>query len=218
VTWMKLRHQNIHELYGYTTAGPYGFSLVLPFLEKGDLRAYRKEEPTVSRTSSLVDVVRGLRYLHGQDPPIAHGDMRPVCSAVHITMSYHTGLMQGLLEYQTDGWSESIMDPFCSRWFAPEVLNPDSFGIPHYLPYMTPEADIYAFGMVAYWIYADREPFSDMRNPYRIATSVLAGGRPPHPGPEADSAKPYGRSRRGAGRRTLKNGPFRRYCRANLNC
>ncbi|KZT50796.1 hypothetical protein CALCODRAFT_169062 [Calocera cornea HHB12733] len=78
-TLTRLTHPNILALYGICSHGPYGFALVLPFLEHGDVMSYLNAWPAASRTPLALDVLRGLTFLHSQNPPIVHGQLRAVC-------------------------------------------------------------------------------------------------------------------------------------------
>ncbi|KZT54915.1 kinase-like protein [Calocera cornea HHB12733] len=182
--WAKLNHPNILELYGVSTDGPYGLALVLPFLEYGDVMAYLNTCPAAPRSPLVLDVARGLAYLHTQEPPIVHGDLWPANVLIRPSGQAclaDIGLRRAQINISEEGWSEPMVTLPYGRWMAPEVLNPHGY---HTTPLasVTTSADVYAFGMVAYTIYTDEVPFYDNCSYFDIAARVVAGERPPRPG------------------------------------
>lgn len=93
--YRRIRHQNIVLFYGATLMPGNVLGLVLQWIDGGDFWYYLKyrhnsgeyrEEWQQCRTSTggvlfeqklLADVVRGIMYLHGQEPCIIHRDLKP---------------------------------------------------------------------------------------------------------------------------------------------
>ncbi|KZT54916.1 kinase-like protein [Calocera cornea HHB12733] len=186
--WMRLSHPNILELYGVCSQGPYGFAMVHPFFEHGTARDYLMTNPSARRLPLVLDVARGLDYLHSRHPPVVHGDL--VTSNVLIRDDGQAcltgfGMARTLLEIPADEASESLPPASIARWLAPEVIYPGDYGLT-VLGSLTTEADVYAFGMVAYELCTDRKPFHEFLDNYKIANKVATGERPSRP---ADSAE-----------------------------
>jgi len=71
----QLNHRNILPLLGIVS-GKLGPGLVSPWYSNGNILQYIQRFPNVPRESLCEDVANGLRYLHEQDPPIVHGDLK----------------------------------------------------------------------------------------------------------------------------------------------
>ncbi|KAF9502813.1 hypothetical protein BS47DRAFT_1403078 [Hydnum rufescens UP504] len=67
--WKSLNHANIVPLLGLVS-GKLGPGLVTPWYTHGSILQY------IRRVHNCEDVASGLRYLHKQDPPIIHGDLK----------------------------------------------------------------------------------------------------------------------------------------------
>ncbi|KZT54920.1 kinase-like protein, partial [Calocera cornea HHB12733] len=173
--WTQLRHPNILELYGVCSQGRYRFAMVHPFPEHGTAREYLRTHPSTLRLRLVLNVARGLEYLHSRQPPIVHGDLQTM--NVMIRAEGHAcltgfGISRTLLE--------SPPPASIARWLAPEVIYPGDNGMT-VLGSLTTEADVYGFGMVAYEMFTGRKPFHDLLNNYTIAHMLAAGERPSRP-------------------------------------
>ncbi|KAF9503930.1 hypothetical protein BS47DRAFT_1355718 [Hydnum rufescens UP504] len=73
--WKSLNHRNIVPLLGLVSE-KLGPGLVTPWYSNGNILQYLRRVPNVKREPLCEDVARGLRYLHEQDLPIIHGDIR----------------------------------------------------------------------------------------------------------------------------------------------
>ena len=65
------------------------------------------------------------------------------------------------------------------RWMAPELLDPEKFGLDGSHP--TKESDCYALGMVIYEVLTGRVPFASLSKDYIIMRKVVDGERPERP-------------------------------------
>ncbi|KAF9503931.1 hypothetical protein BS47DRAFT_735173, partial [Hydnum rufescens UP504] len=84
--WMSLKHPNIVPLLGLFSgelgrdiglvSGKSGPGFVSPWYSQGNVLQYIRRVPNAPREPLCEDVARGLRYLHEQDPPITHGDLK----------------------------------------------------------------------------------------------------------------------------------------------
>ncbi|KZV81565.1 kinase-like protein, partial [Exidia glandulosa HHB12029] len=79
VVWREIKHENLLPLYGlYVGIGQLP-AMVSPWCEHGDINAYLKSCEGVStsmKVTLLLEVLQGLRYLHGYMPVIVHGDIK----------------------------------------------------------------------------------------------------------------------------------------------
>ncbi|KZO99074.1 kinase-like protein [Calocera viscosa TUFC12733] len=181
---MRLSHRNILEFYGVCDHGPYGFAMVSPWMQQGDVARYLLNNPKANRSALILDIAQALSYLHSFRPPLVHGDLR--ARNVLVRDSGHAcladfGLSRVLAEVEGSESSEASASRGNARWMAPERLAPDIYGMTHITSF-TPATDVYSFGMVIYEIFTDQIPFCETRNHFSIPAKVLAGDRPLHPG------------------------------------
>ncbi|KAF8339779.1 kinase-like domain-containing protein [Cantharellus anzutake] len=79
--WKSLDHGNIVEFIGFAIERRDGVpeaALVSEWCSNGNLVQYLQCKPSCSRLPLLLDVARGLTYLHDRDPVVVHGDLKPV--------------------------------------------------------------------------------------------------------------------------------------------
>ncbi|KAG8914122.1 hypothetical protein FRC00_000830, partial [Tulasnella sp. 408] len=77
--WNTARDENILQFLGFQIIQDEVL-LVSPFCQKGHLLEYMAANPDVAYTQRLAllrGAARGLAYLHGLEPPLAHGSINP---------------------------------------------------------------------------------------------------------------------------------------------
>ena len=93
----------------------------------------------------MYDIARGLQYLHTLD--FAHGDLHPgnilVDSDGHALI---TDFGLSVIHSATPGAHGTLSSPGAVYYTAPELLDPNSFGLDISRP--TPKSDIFSFGCV----------------------------------------------------------------------
>ncbi|KAJ7644865.1 kinase-like domain-containing protein [Roridomyces roridus] len=151
--WMTLRHPNILQFLGANTLDDKPF-VVMPLLPK-NAREFLRGQVDKDPLPILRDVSLGLEYLHSRK--ICHGDLKGI--NVLVEDSGRALLCDfGLTRINADITSRTRTagTPAVSgsrNWMAPEML---AGALPR------PPADIYAFGMTLYELYADEIPLSTM--------------------------------------------------------
>ena len=131
---VRLRHPHIVAMMGVATPpGSRGPSLVMELMEQGSLRAVLDSSlskvaatPSVSLKVLLgaaANASAGLRYLHAQDPPVVHADIK--CANIMIDSKFTAklgdfGLSSGGM---TGPRRRSGGTPL---WIAPELINRDA--------------------------------------------------------------------------------------------
>lgn len=74
--WSRLNHPNAVPLRGYALQEDGTPMIISPWFEHGDVRSYLEDYPDADRKKIVRQVVEGLVYLHSQDPPVVHGDLK----------------------------------------------------------------------------------------------------------------------------------------------
>ncbi|KAG8949085.1 hypothetical protein FRC04_009031 [Tulasnella sp. 424] len=76
----KLRHHNVIQLKGFVEDTTKDIAwIILPWEANGNMREFLHLEAweIPERVSLIYDIACGVEYLHTQDPPIRHGDLKP---------------------------------------------------------------------------------------------------------------------------------------------
>ncbi|KAG8903845.1 hypothetical protein FRB99_002660 [Tulasnella sp. 403] len=79
--WETLNHPNIIQLIGFHMGSNLEDAwLISPYYKDGNIKEYlaRTNVTSLTRLALLIDVAEGLSYLHARDPPVSHGDIKPV--------------------------------------------------------------------------------------------------------------------------------------------
>ncbi|KIM61181.1 hypothetical protein SCLCIDRAFT_49614, partial [Scleroderma citrinum Foug A] len=117
--WSKLKHINVAELLGITTAFDHTISIVSPLMSNGNTFDY-VQNPDNDPRPLILGIANGLHYLHTfEKRPIVHGDVK----GLNVLIS---GEGQALLtdfrpSFLTNS-SFSMSTPGTSPWMAPEML------------------------------------------------------------------------------------------------
>ncbi|KIY64594.1 kinase-like protein [Cylindrobasidium torrendii FP15055 ss-10] len=178
--WRQLKHSNILTCYGVNEIWIRGHSslcLIFPWVPNGDLRHYIQDKVPFGENDSfplqaLKDIVCGLEYLHGHDPPIVHADIR--CANVLVMDDLSCCISDFGLSFPTEFTLTSHGGdvPGTIRFMAPEILSPPDGA--QRATYDTPSRDVYSFGCLIAEVFTAEDPFSWLRNSSQV---VLAIGR-----------------------------------------
>ncbi|KAF9646894.1 kinase-like protein [Thelephora ganbajun] len=177
-TWMKLSHENILPFRGVNMA-LVQLALVYDWGQNGNISQYLASHPGAPRPSLLLDVAKGLEYLHSLDIP--HGDLKG--ANVIIDHSGRARLTEyGLAPINSDPSFTVAATPGAvggSRWLAPEIIIPPRKG--NGIPVMESKAaDVFAFGMFAVEVFTGKIPFEEQKNE-AVVLRISQGGRPEMP-------------------------------------
>ncbi|KIM69560.1 hypothetical protein SCLCIDRAFT_103079, partial [Scleroderma citrinum Foug A] len=176
IVWRFLKHPNCIPLYGVYRDGMKTY-LVSPWMRQGNLTNYLSLNQNANRESLILDITRGLHYLHSLQPHVAHLDLKPD----NILVS--------------DEGRACLTDFGMATTFDTQAyMKPVQRNIGGTLPYMAPEllrdrtkqdidkinkraCDIYALGCTIYVIYAGKSPFEGVHRDH-IPAVVRRGDRP----------------------------------------
>lgn len=163
VTLVNLRHPNVVLFMGFVHE-PSQLWIVTEYCSRGSLRDLLDDAKltlTEGRILKLaLGAARGLAYLHGQDPPVLHLDLKT--SNVLISSGWDAklgdfGLSRSIDKIEKDWFSGTM------QYAAPEILESNVFST---------AADIYSFG-ICLWEMAAREvPFQGL-SPMAVLWGVV---------------------------------------------
>ncbi|GLB43188.1 putative protein tyrosine kinase [Lyophyllum shimeji] len=172
VSWRQLSHPNLLPLLGVSDLGDGTLpALVSPWLENGNITQFlRTTSSQINRSQLMLDVARGLSYLHGHN--VVHGDLK---SANILIDSHHRACLAdfGLTKVLPCGHRgiDVTGGLGSARYQAPELLLGDT-------QHATQECDVYSFGVVCYEILSDMQPFSDLATNVDIVLAHYEKGKP----------------------------------------
>ncbi|TEB29309.1 kinase-like protein [Coprinellus micaceus] len=162
VLWSHVSHLNILPFYGVHVSSseqhgtPPRVSLLSPWMENGNIIEYNKANPHIERGALVLDIVRGLDYLHSFNPSIVHGDLKG--DNILVSPSGRACIADfGLGRLVQDkGWLTSAASTLFGAhlYLAPELLDdqPTDIG---YTAKRSLSTDVYAFGCVCYEVLLD---------------------------------------------------------------
>jgi len=177
IMWRRLRHPRIIPMLGVDTE-LFPLCIVSEWAEHGTITAFLERFPALNRLQLLADVAEGLQYLHSES--VAHGDLKS--SNILIDDTLHARLCDFGLT--TLIHSINTIDPATRsnggqgtvQYMAPEIMDPESFGLRH--AHASLEGDIYALAIVMWEVFAGRPPYGSW-HVGRIQREILRGTRPP---------------------------------------
>ncbi|KAF9793040.1 kinase-like domain-containing protein [Thelephora terrestris] len=172
----KLSNPNFVRFLGVYSTPTHPFALIYEMMDNADLGQYIAQHPTTSRLKLLTDISRALEYMHGQD--ITHGNVKSKNVLVDgDNVARLGGLGSAFALSLPASWSDvESQRLFCG--FAPELIDPDAFGLVH--ARATKATDMFAFGMLAWEVFAGKHPFAGNVEAAGIF-SLFRNNRPPRP-------------------------------------
>ncbi|XP_027330303.1 probable serine/threonine-protein kinase WNK4 [Abrus precatorius] len=166
-----LKHQSIIRFYtSWIDVENRAFNFVTEMFTSGSLREYRKKYKRVSIQaikSWARQILQGLVYLHGHDPPVIHRDLK--CD--NIFVNGHLGQVKigdlGLAAILRGS------QPAHSVIGTPEFMAPELYEEEY-----NELADVYSFGMCVLEMLTSEYPYSECSNPAQIYKKVTSGKLP----------------------------------------
>ncbi|OGT07775.1 MAG: hypothetical protein A2X78_00835 [Gammaproteobacteria bacterium GWE2_37_16] len=174
----KLAHKNIISFFGLCLE-ENKYTIVMEYMGRGSLDKNFQSDTNLGhwavRYQVASDISEGLAYLHKQNPPILHHDLKS--ANILLGIGYEAKISDfGLSKarYDHNCLTATRSDGICSRrWAAPETLD----GKPY-----TTSSDIYSLGVI-FWQLATQEqlPWKDITDSQQIESFVKGGRRPEIP-------------------------------------
>eukprot|EP01025_Chloroclados_australasicus_P065572 TRINITY_DN8934_c0_g1_i4.p1 TRINITY_DN8934_c0_g1~~TRINITY_DN8934_c0_g1_i4.p1 ORF type:complete len:483 (-),score=61.89 TRINITY_DN8934_c0_g1_i4:2013-3461(-) len=167
----KLRHKNIMSFYdSWVDDENQVINFVTELFTSGDLRQYRKKHKHVESVALKKwawQILQGLVYLHGHNPPIIHRDLK----SDNIFVQGTTGTLKiGDLGLATLMRSSSATQSVLG---TPEYMAPE-----FYEERYDQKVDIYSYGMCILELATMEYPYKECTNPAQIYRRVTQGIHP----------------------------------------
>ena len=167
----RLHHQNIISFHGsWVNRERQEVNFVTEILSSGTLKSFINKVQVIRWKIAkrwAFQILKGLEYLHCQDPPVIHRDLK--CENIFINGT--SGDLRigdlGLSTVHRNGKVLSVLG-------TPEFMAPDMYEENSY----NEKVDVYAFGMCLLEIFTKEIPYSECSNPAQIYRKVVAGDPP----------------------------------------
>jgi len=167
----RLHHSNIISFHGsWVNRERQEVNFVTEILSSGTLTSFIEKVQVIRWKIAkrwATQILKGLEYLHSQDPPVIHRDLK--CENIFINGT--SGDLRigdlGLSTVHRNGKVLSVLG-------TPEFMAPDLYEDSAY----DEKVDIYAFGMCLLEILTKEYPYQECSNPAQIYRKVMGGHRP----------------------------------------
>ena len=160
-----LSHPNVVELFAANTRPPK-LVIVMELCDRSLYQLLHQTKETVDEALGMrmaTDVAAGLAYLHAQDPPIIHRDIKSM--NLLLTVDKTIKLCDfGLV-------TTKVTAAGTPAYMAPELLQSRPF---------SKKVDVYAFAIILWEIFQREVPWSGYA-PMEVRSMVLEGARPDVP-------------------------------------
>ncbi|EGO03486.1 hypothetical protein SERLA73DRAFT_83501 [Serpula lacrymans var. lacrymans S7.3] len=179
VIWCNVNHENLVPFHGvYRPPGEdVTICLVSPWMDNGNINQYLQRYPNTNRLPLILDVARGLQYLHTMKPAIIHSDLKgdnilmtasgKACIADFGIAATRNGFMMNVFSCTQ---TQSICGTL--RWAAPEILADVPVDQPTQHTCMS---DMHAFGCVCYQIYTGKVPYWETESFTTVLKHIMSG-------------------------------------------
>lgn len=164
VVCRNLSHPNILSFLGVISTEALPLCIVSKWMQNGNISDFLRRDGQFNRRPLLVDIARGLNYLHSRD--VVHGDLK----GPNILIDDNNNAILcdfGLASITADAESahaSTVNSAGSIRWMAPErlsIFDGSSEPVPNAIR-VTKESDMYSLAMVVIEIFAGSSPFSDI--------------------------------------------------------
>ncbi|XP_012838103.1 PREDICTED: probable serine/threonine-protein kinase WNK4 [Erythranthe guttata] len=166
-----LDHDSIIRFHtSWVDVGNRTFNFITEMFTSGTLREYRAKYKRVNIRAIKIwarQILEGLVYLHGHDPPVIHRDLK--CD--NIFVNGHLGQVK-----IGDLGLAAILQGSCR---AHSVIGTPEFMAPElYEENYNELVDVYSYGMCVLEMITSEYPYSECTNPAQIYKKVTSGRKP----------------------------------------
>ncbi|KDQ61951.1 hypothetical protein JAAARDRAFT_527372 [Jaapia argillacea MUCL 33604] len=172
-----VNHTNIVDFMGVSMSGARP-SIVLVWYGNGDALSFLYRNPQHSRRSLIIDVLRGLKYLHMFDPPIAHGDLKG--RNILISDDLRAVISDFGASRMLDGSDFATTAMGSARWLGPEFFSVFVSGEVESVHDEAPtlQSDIWAFACVVGELITGEPPFVTKPHNAQVVPLIVRGVPP----------------------------------------
>lgn len=165
-----LKHENIIKSYvSWVDDKNKTVNMITELFTSGSLRQYRKKHKSVDLKAIknwARQILRGLTYLHSQEPPIIHRDLK--CDNIFVNGNH------GEVKIGDLGLATLMLPPAVKSLIGtPEFMAPELYEEEY-----NELVDIYSFGMCILELITCEYPYSECRNQAQIYRKVTSGIKP----------------------------------------
>ncbi|MFS8003316.1 putative protein kinase WNK-NRBP family [Helianthus anomalus] len=165
-----LKHENIIKSYvSWVDDEKKTVNMITELFTSGNLRQYRKKHKSVDLKAIknwARQILKGLVYLHGHEPPIIHRDLK--CDNIFVNGNH------GKVKIGDLGLATLMLRPTAKSLIGtPEFMAPELYEEEY-----NELVDIYSFGMCILELITCEYPYSECRNPAHIYKKVISGIKP----------------------------------------
>ncbi|XWS53972.1 hypothetical protein CRYUN_Cryun10bG0047200 [Craigia yunnanensis] len=165
-----LKHENIMKFYtSWVDTANRNINFVTEMFTSGTLRQYRLKHRRVNLRAVkhwCRQILRGLLYLHGHDPPVIHRDLK--CDNIFVNGN------QGEVKIGDLGLAAILRKSHAASCVGtPEFMAPEVYEEEY-----NELVDIYSFGMCILEMVTFEYPYSECTHPAQIYKKVVSGKMP----------------------------------------
>ncbi|ONK59669.1 uncharacterized protein A4U43_C08F9090 [Asparagus officinalis] len=165
-----LKHKNIMKFYAsWVDVSKRNINFVTEMFTSGTLRQYRQMHKRVHIRAVkhwCRQILMGLLYLHGHNPPIIHRDLK--CDNIFINGNHGEVKIGDLGLAAILRKSHAVHCVGTPEFMAPEVYEEEYNEL----------VDIYSFGMCVLEMVTFEYPYSECTHPAQIYKKVITGAKP----------------------------------------
>lgn len=165
-----LKHDNIVKLFhSWIDVKKKTLNMITELFTSGSLRQYRNKHRSVDMKAIknwARQILTGLNYLHSQNPPVIHHDIK--CDNIFVNGNH------GEIKIGDLGLATVLQQPTAKSFIGtPEFMAPELYEEEY-----NELADIYSFGMCMLEMVTFEYPYSECKNQAQIYKKVSAGIKP----------------------------------------
>ncbi|PPR04154.1 hypothetical protein CVT24_010714 [Panaeolus cyanescens] len=177
--WHRLEHPNVVKLFGTSYHMASRPAMIMQWYKNGSAADYlARKNPGADRLQLILDVARGLAYLHTHQPPIVHADLKG--NNVLITDEGRAVLcdfgLSNVIEGlgRPEGMTLSSPDFGPLRWQGPEFMDED-------YEQATLASDVWSYGCTAFELLTGRLPYGHRTRDAQVIADMQLRRKPPGP-------------------------------------